>query len=99
MNWWEIVVLSIMTIITTWHTFIAWRYIYTLNKDIEKGKYIGDSYHHSHAHFGIVGVLMLISIFMYYNTFSGDLQWLFFEHILYNLACIFVIYPHLFSEK
>lgn len=97
-NWWEIVVLITMAVITFWHTFLAGKYLWKLHKDIDKKIYIDNDYHHSHAHFWIVGILMILSILMFVHTFHWDFSETFMEHLFYNLACIFVILPHLQSE-
>ncbi len=80
----------ILTIITTSTAGLA---IMDLYNDIQQDIYIQGSELHSLQHLAIFGGCMLLSIVMFIN-------WsLLLEHIFFNLFCIFIIFPHLISER
>jgi len=96
----ETTVIIVTWFLTLFNVVVWWHYLYFLHRDMNQWKYIDNNRIHSHRHFWIVWVLMTISLLMFYNTFWSEAIWdTFIEHLLYNLACIFVVYPHLQEEK
>lgn len=95
----EVITIIIMTVITFWTTYIAGKYLWRLHTDINNHKYIDNDLAHSQAHFAITGGILLLSILMFTNSFSWDMKHLFLEHLFFNLFAIFIVLPHIMSEK
>ena len=96
----EVTVLVVTWILTIANVIMAFRYLKELYKNMQEWKYIQWDKHHSHQHFAIAWIMAIISIMMFINSFSTKaVSETFVEHLFYNLLCIFVLYPHLFSEK
>ena len=96
---------ELTVVMTTWiltlATVVIWvKYINKLLNDMRNGIFIYDDKSHSHKHLWITWVMMSISLLMFFNMIaSWEMAYAFFEHLLYNLSCIFIFYPHLMEEK
>jgi len=88
-----------MTLFTLWNLLYGGMYLLELHDSIDAWNYIMDSELHSLQHFAIVAITMLLSIAMYIDMWSPSMWAVFVEHLFFNLACIFIIYPHLTNEK
>lgn len=85
----------ILIFITTYNLYHAFMYMYQLEKDMKKGKYVMNDEYHSLQHIAITGITTTISVAMLFWDPSG------FEilvHVIYNASLTFIIYPHLKSE-
>ena len=100
MKGYEIAVIMITWFSTLATCIIGGRYLYELHEQMDQGVYIQWDYHHSNQHFAITWLLMIISIWMFLHLFNitGTSNWI-ITTIVYNLACIFVVIPHLRNEK
>ncbi len=94
----EISVLIISTVATLTTCYMWYKYLQELHRNMEKKVYIMWDYHHSHQHFAIVLMIVMLSIFMYVNTFVNLTSESFAEHLVYNVLVIFFLIPHLQSE-
>lgn len=95
----EVITIIIIAILTIVNLFIGARYIISLQKDFDKKIFLYKDPIHSLQHLAIVWSTMLISVVILIESISNtSLPVQFLEHMLYNLACIFIIYPHLISE-
>ena len=100
MEYYELTAIIIIWLATSVNVAIWTRYINKLLRDIRNGNFIYDDKAHSQKHLWITGVMMTISWLMFFNMLvSWEIQYSFWEHMLYNLACIFMFYPHLVEEK
>jgi len=100
MEYYELTVIIITWMITFANVFIWCRYINKLVHEMHNGIYIYDDKLHSHKHLWITWVMIALSLLMFFNMLaSWEIQYSFWEHMLYNLACIFIFYPHLVEEK
>ena len=96
----EITVVVIIWILTFINLIIGIQYMIVLHRDIVKWVYIYGEKIHSQKHFAIIGILLILSVLMFYNTFTSDyISETFLEHLLYNLACLFIVFPHIFEEQ
>ena len=96
----EVTVLVITFIATLANITIAMKYLVGLYHNMQQWKFIEWDEHHSKQHFAIVGICAIISFAMFLNSFwLKHEQWVFLEHLFFDLVCIFVIYPHLMSEQ
>lgn len=85
-----------LVLITAYSLFIACRYIYRLGQDTESETHIMWDSLHTLQHIAIVGMSAILSIAMLFWDQSG---YEILTHIFYNATLIFIVYPHLTSEK
>lgn len=75
-------------------------YMNQLHKNISEGIYIYNDKMHSMEHFAATAIYMTLSITMYANSFNNmESPSLFIENFFFNLSLIFILFPHLISEK
>ena len=100
MEYCELTVILVTWALTFTNVFIWTRYINKLLREMHNGIFIYDDKSHSHKHLWITGVMMTLSLLMFFDMLaSWEMQYAFWEHLLYNLGCIFMFYPHLMEEK
>ena len=99
MEYYELTVVIITWVLTFTNVAIWTRYINKLLQEMHNGIFIYDDKAHSHKHLWITWVIMTISWLMFFDMLaSWEMQYAFWEHMLYNLACIFIFFPHLQEE-
>jgi len=86
----------ILTAITAYNVWIAFRYMRLLEVQIMKERYIYDDHMHSLQHIAITGITITLSIAMLFGVVS---DYTLLIYLVYNWALAFIIYPHLIWEE
>ena len=87
---------QILALITAYSLFVACRYIYRLEQGMKNETHIMWDSLHTLQHIAIVGMSAILSIAM---LFWDQSAYEALTHIFYNATLIFIVYPHLTSEK
>lgn len=75
-------------------------YLKWLHADFKNDEYIFWNKQHSLEHFSIVWMMILFAITMFLEVaFTWIRPMQFLIYLSYNMASVFVVYPHLISEK
>ena len=82
----------ILLSLTAYNLFVAFRYILSLEKDIDNEKYIYGDPMHSLQHIAIAGITVTLSVAMLFGVVS---DYTLLIYLVYNSSLAFIIYPHL----
>ncbi len=86
----------VLTTLTAYNLWIAFKYIRSLELDMHKEKYIYWDHMHSLQHIAITGMTAMLSVAMLFWVVSDYTMLI---YIVYNATLTFIVYPHLTWEE